>query len=162
MRKQNNIKGWTSEKELDFLYTVACDMNSIAELGCYLGRSTVVLLAGCKGIVTVIDNWKGSEGLVMEGTEREDFLKNVKGFKNIELIDKDTVDAAKDIGMVDMVFIDADHSYEAVKKDVETWLPKTRKLICGHDYDIAEVKKAVDWIELDGVVGSIWYKYLNK
>lgn len=37
---------------------------------------------------------------------------------------------------VDFVFIDADHEYDSVKKDIEAWLPKIRKggVISGHDY----------------------------
>ena len=35
---------------------------------------------------------------------------------------------------LDFVFIDADHSYEAVKNDIFLWLPKVTRLICGHDY----------------------------
>jgi hypothetical protein len=36
---------------------------------------------------------------------------------------------------VDMVFIDGGHRYEDVWGDIEAWLPKTRKLLCGHDYN---------------------------
>lgn len=44
--------------------------------------------------------------------------------------------AAKEVPdrSLDFVFIDADHTYEHVKMDIELWLPKTRRLICGHDY----------------------------
>ena len=37
---------------------------------------------------------------------------------------------------LDFCYIDADHRYEAVKRDIEMWLPKVRPggLICGHDY----------------------------
>ena len=35
---------------------------------------------------------------------------------------------------VDMVYIDADHSYSGVNADLEAWFPKTRKIISGHDY----------------------------
>ncbi len=37
----------------------------------------------------------------------------------------------------DFVFIDADHSYEAVKKDIEAWWPlvKDNGILGGHDYD---------------------------
>ena len=51
-------------------------------------------------------------------------------------------------GSLDMVFIDADHSYEAVKNDICTWLPKICRggLLLGHDYNYKEVRKAVDEI----------------
>jgi glycosyltransferase involved in cell wall biosynthesis len=37
---------------------------------------------------------------------------------------------------MDFVFIDADHSYEGVKSDIEAWASKVRPggLLCGHDY----------------------------
>jgi predicted O-methyltransferase YrrM len=37
---------------------------------------------------------------------------------------------------VDFVFIDADHTYESVKKDIVSWLPKVKPsgIISGHDY----------------------------
>ncbi len=61
----------------------------------------------------------------------------------------------------DMVFIDGDHSYEAVKRDIELWLPKCRKLICGHDYN--EVWKAVHDVlgKITGIYEGIWYKELQ-
>src|SRR5688572_3661132 len=39
-------------------------------------------------------------------------------------------------GTFDFVFIDADHSYEAVRTDIERWTPKVRKggWIGGHDF----------------------------
>ena len=48
---------------------------------------------------------------------------------------------------VDFVFIDADHKYESVKKDIESWWPKIKKggIISGHDYfNPSGVKRAVD------------------
>jgi predicted O-methyltransferase YrrM len=37
---------------------------------------------------------------------------------------------------LDFCYIDADHSYDGVKKDLNIWLPKVKSggIICGHDY----------------------------
>lgn len=54
---------------------------------------------------------------------------------------------------LDFVFIDGNHNYEAVKKDIEMWAPKIREggWLCGHDYNTRKdktgeygVKRAVD------------------
>lgn len=47
---------------------------------------------------------------------------------------------------IDFIFIDADHSYEGVKEDIQLWTPKvkTGSIIAGHDYDWSGVRKAVD------------------
>lgn len=49
-------------------------------------------------------------------------------------------------GQVDFVFIDADHSYEVVRQDIDLWLPRTTGVICGHDYGphFPGVRRAVD------------------
>lgn len=57
-------------------------------------------------------------------------------------------------GCLDFCFIDADHSYEGVLKDIRAWYPKIKNggWICGHDYahpEQGQVKKAVD--EMFGV-----------
>ncbi|KKK96213.1 hypothetical protein LCGC14_2665010 [marine sediment metagenome] len=138
--RENNIKGWMSEKELEFLHDSAKDLD-VVELGSYLGRSTVALAESAK-TVSAVDhwNWKG-DGLLMDGTEYDKFRENIDEYDNIAIYQMSTLEAAKAmIWKPDMVFIDADHSYEAVKADIETWLPKTKQLICGHDYDFDEVK----------------------
>lgn len=50
---------------------------------------------------------------------------------------------------LDLVFIDANHSYENVKEDIEIWKSKIRKggILSGHDYEhrmFKGVKEAVD------------------
>lgn len=52
----------------------------------------------------------------------------------------------------DIVFIDGDHSYEAVFADIRAWWPKVRLggILCGHDYPhrrFPGVRRAVDgWV----------------
>jgi predicted O-methyltransferase YrrM len=53
------------------------------------------------------------------------------------------------LSFLDFVFIDADHSYEAVKDDIACWAPKVRSggWVGGHDYHPRKfpgVVKAVD------------------
>jgi len=76
-------------------------------------------------------------------------------------------------GSLDFVFIDAEHTYESVKWDLELWCPKVRPggLIAGHDYMAEkelpwhrEVKRAVDeFVEANGYNGvelapaDIWW-----
>jgi predicted O-methyltransferase YrrM len=77
----------------------------------------------------------------------------------------DVADSIPD-GSVDLVFIDADHSYEAVKKDIVKFRPKLRTggILCGHDIDYPGVNRAVKelipdhdigpnfvWIEKEGI-----------
>lgn len=70
-----------------------------------------------------------------------------------EIIRVNSVAAARDVenGSLDFVFIDADHSYEGCREDLETWFPKLKpgSLLCGHDYAHPDfptwgVKRAVD------------------
>jgi hypothetical protein len=39
---------------------------------------------------------------------------------------------------LDLVFIDGDHSYEAVREDIGLWSPKVRRggILCGHDCEM--------------------------
>jgi len=86
----------------------------------------------------------------------------------VSLHNMSSVLAAKEIpDDLDMVFIDAEHSYEACKEDIEAWLPKVRNggIICGHDYcdDCPGIAQAVHEclgseinLEYDGDV-NIWW-----
>ena len=65
---------------------------------------------------------------------------------------------------VDFVFIDADHTYDSVKKDIEAWLPKVKKggCISGHDYapHAPGVIKAVQecfGTKFRAANGSVWF-----
>ena len=44
---------------------------------------------------------------------------------------------------VDLVYLDAEHSYKAVLDQLVAYLPKARKVICGDDFDRESVQYAV-------------------
>jgi len=64
------------------------------------------------------------------------------------------------------VFIDADHSYESVKKDILKYTPKLKErgLLTGHDIDYPGVNKAVRELITEFDVGPnfVWIKKQGK
>lgn len=84
--------------------------------------------------------------------------------ERVTIIRDRTVEAAKAVpdGSLDFVFIDADHSYDAVLADYAAWAPKVRKdgLISGHDTHWPTVARALDKIGGTYNVGdNCWIKY---
>jgi len=67
-----------------------------------------------------------------------------------------SMEAAKsaDNHSLDFVFIDAEHTYEAVKADIQAWLPKLRPgaLLSGHDYSPPGERSEKGW---PGVVQAV-------
>lgn len=67
---------------------------------------------------------------------------------------------------IDMVFIDGDHTYEAVRDDIKLYLPllKPEGLIAGHDWGRPEVTKALTEIigTPDGIKGLCWFKKVSN
>ena len=68
-----------------------------------------------------------------------------------QIIRLPSIEAAAQIvnGSQDLVFIDADHSYEAVRSDLTAWAPKVRSggYLGGHDFDAPRfpgVRQAVE------------------
>lgn len=81
--------------------------------------------------------------------ERYDALVEAWPDEQIQTLEMYTATAAEEFEdrSVDLVFIDADRSYEGVLRDIEAWLPKVRQggVISGHDYgNYSGVTGAVD------------------
>ena len=80
----------------------------------------------------------------------------------VELVRSDSAEAAgrHEDGSVFAVWIDADHSKLAVKRDVLAWLPKVARggIFAGHDLNIREVKEGIDaaGIEVEPVSRRSW------
>ena len=165
------IAGWTTQRELDRLVILAAQSEDVVEVGCWKGRSTRVLLEHCKGNVYAVDTWEGSGNYATELMAHafnvfSEFVDNVAEFNNIRIckgFSKDIVSKFDDKS-VDMVFIDADHSYESCKEDIELWMPKCKKFIVGHDYNesFPGVIKAVnEKFKKVNITDSIWWVELE-
>lgn len=168
------LPGWMTYKELLFLFETARQMESVIELGSWKGKSThAICSSGCPS-VTAIDHWKGSEfepeahAEAKSGSVFETFKNNTKDFKNLTIKQADINEAVKDIPdkSVDMVFLDAGHTYEEVRNDIRKWKNKAKIVLCGHDYVSGwpGVMQAVNE-ELGGydeLYDTIWVKWLVK
>lgn len=120
----------------------------VCEVGSYAGISGE-LLAMYGKVVYCCDIWEEyitpiERALLVK--EHFDLVKNRNG--NILEIKKTSYEASKQFKnkSLDMVYIDADHSYESVKNDITYWMPKVKDggVISGHDYCMDGVKIAVD------------------
>jgi len=138
---KSGISGWMTEYELLTLRKLASNVEDIVEVGSWKGRSTKEFLEHCKGKVYAVDHFNGSKndgsGVVASNENvYDEFTKNVGHYSNLEVLKGDSVEMAKTFNgnKVDMVFIDAGHTYEECKADIEAWLPKCTKVIAGHDY----------------------------
>ena len=116
----------------------------VGELGCNTGASTIILADLVKKIdatLIVIDWFQGSESggnMIIPAGMKDRFLENMKG-KNFIFFPVESGLAASIIKdeTFDLLWIDADHRYHAIKRDIELWMPKVKKggILCGHDYD---------------------------
>lgn len=146
-----SIPGWMSNEELLWLHETSKQMQSVLEIGSFMGKSTYALCTGCKGPVFAVDKFKVPPGigyvlftnLGIVGAWQKDivtefydeFYKNVGRFENLVTYRMGSVEAAKFFKpkSIDMIFIDGDHTKEGVTTDINAWLPVCNKLICGHD-----------------------------
>lgn len=162
-----SIPGWMSREELAWLHYQSLLMHSVVEVGCWMGRSTYALLSGCDGLVYAVDHFKGSSS-ELETNHREAkttniftaFMRNVYKFQNLRVKLGSSADISFEFedNSIDMVFIDSEHTKWAVVSDLTVWSNKCRKLLCGHDIDIPDVKEALEElnIQYEKGPGSIW------
>lgn len=146
--------------------------STVVEIGSYLGASALFFASGIKergGKLYCIDTWY-NEGMA-EGQRDtfEEFLKNIEPMRHFIIpLRGQSVDIAKTFNeRIDLLFIDGDHSYEGIKGDVESWLPKIKDdgIIIFHDYGWAEgvkrvVKEYIKPIQVDGhfIQNTYWAK----
>ena len=124
-----------------------------AEIGVFAGDMSVALLRGNPILhLDMIDSWEGDgksyqgdsgdfhaklsqysqDAFMEQAIERTAFAKDRRS-----IIASRSLDAAKLSGEYDFVFLDADHSYEGCKADIQAWFPKVKEggWLCGHDYE---------------------------
>lgn len=150
---------------------------TIVELGSWVGHSAMAMADAIEPIsdyeLHCVDHWKGGNAIQRKVAEQhdafEEFQRNVgdKLGKSVFVHRGDTVaEAAQWTGRpIDVLFIDAGHTYDECLADILAWTPHVRKggVICGHDYNslFYGVKQAVHevfgWQDVAVQVGTcVW------
>ena len=147
----------------------------LVELGTHNGTSFLAFCQAIKARGTrtkafAVDTWEGDEHAGHYGDEVHDRLQRVvqakyAGFAQLmRMLFDDAMPYFSD-GSVDLLHIDGLHTYEAVKHDFETWLPKMsrRGVIIFHDTMVRERGFGVWqlWEELRGRYPSFEFKHTH-
>jgi predicted O-methyltransferase YrrM len=140
------------------------DHQIMVELGSWKGQSAAFMAAELKmqnknGVrFFCIDTWQGTsedehggDKWVKEGKLFEKFTENL-----LEVSDERASYLFPEQS-VDICFVDADHSYDGVTKDLELWTPKVKPggIMSGHDYD----PTGSAWQECRRAVDDFWGKF---
>lgn len=148
------VEGWFSDADAEALRALLSRVpvgGSTAHVGVFQGRH----LAACADVirerslsVVAIDTWAGTPGLQNEAVGG--WAAVAIGFGQamarcdfggpVGLVPLDSLRAADlfaDAGRrFDLVFLDADHGYRPLCRDIAAWRPlvKPGGILCGHDY----------------------------
>ncbi len=174
LSRAEQIFGWMSQPELQWLAEQASRHYLIVELGSFLGRSTRAMADNTPGILWALDRWSrmdympdlANEPWIQFQLNLSDHLSS--GKVQALLLDHDSVHAFSlpQLRKLDMCFIDGDHSFDAVCRDIIEWTPRIAPggLLCGHDAHDANwpgVDQALALLVPDAqyVPGTaLWYK----
>jgi len=144
------------DNRLDMINALIPEHATIAEIGVFKGQFALELLKRNPKHIYLIDCWLNapmtsgdqdgnnvelipdSEVLYTALKERLKFYPNVSLHRQFST---DFLPLLKD-NTLDVVYIDGDHSYEGVKKDLDFSYPKVKKYgwIMGHDYEMNYAK----------------------
>jgi len=167
-----NIYGWFNYEELylDIINKLPNESH-IVEIGAFKGKSTAflvveILKSGKKIKLDVIDSWNGENetkepwaDYISEPAKNhfkptgdifEEFKNNLMPvwgkFNPIQSLSAPAAKLFND-KTLDFIFIDGDHQYEGIKKDLIAWRPKMKdgSIMAGDDYNPSwGVTRAVD------------------
>lgn len=163
--KWDGIYGWLSQKQAQALFELAKEtqpLGNIVEIGSAYGRSTVCLGWGVRlsknGRVFSIDPYTGGKGFREQLGTKSDGFSSRKGFqKNMERFGLQKwviswVMTSREAALhwkersIRLLFIDAWHTYDAVRHDLLAWSPYVLPggTVVLDDYQNDGVRRAID------------------
>jgi len=167
----------TGAEKIKLLELAAANTSgNFVEIGSYLGASSCFIAAGIKKAggaskLYCVDTWRNDS--MSEGPRDtfDEFIKNISKFQDVVIPFRNSSEAASKLfnDKINFLFIDGGHSYEAVKADIESWLPKLNSgaAVIFHDYGCADgVKRVVNenikpLVSKADSLPNMWWGYLK-
>lgn len=128
-----------------FMQKYSC--KKICELGVFEGKNFGLMIEHEPDLAVAIDAWandgvvsRNDSGYTQDKLDQMylDFKKQVQNKPFVQIYREYTFDAVKRFPdeYFDLVYVDADHSYEGCLKDMQDWYPKVKKggFLTGDDY----------------------------
>lgn len=136
-----------------------------AEIGVYKGETSLALLEGLPHChLVLVDPWKewkptdsyyrrhNRTGRLSQSDWDDVYteaMSRVSPYNDRITVERETSEVASrnyPVRWFDFVFIDANHTYKEVRNDIMYWLPRTNRILLGHDYGgtYPGVQQAVD------------------
>ena len=131
--------------ELAALLGLAKHAKVIVEIGTFEGKTAAAMAAATSGEVFSVDIFRAGRIGVCYGEKIAHLTRKRRGLVNLHLVKGAGHDVAQTFDRaVDLVFVDADHSYNGAKQDWNDWTPKLRSggFIALHDSRIASSSKS--------------------
>jgi len=136
------------------------NFKKVAEIGVHKGVTTAHIFDSCGDVIEeywAIDPFVPYEQMRADWDELyKNICSGMIKYPKLKALRLKSAEAAELFPeqYFDLVFIDADHSYDAIKEDIRLWKPLVRKggILSGHDYKAGGkfpfwgVKTAVDEI----------------
>jgi hypothetical protein len=145
-----DVSAWVEHIPFAFWIIEVLQPKVVVELGVHTGTS---YFAFCQAVDRLnletvcygIDTWKGDEhaGFYSEEIYSKVAGYNASRYSKFSTLIRSTFNDAKNYFIdraVDLLHIDGAHTYEAVKEDFESWLPKlsSRAIVIFHDINVRE------------------------
>lgn len=148
LRNRTWTRVWDS-----FMTKYQCDY--ICELGVCRGANFYEMIKHGPKLAVAVDSWiddgvisRNDGGYSQEilNKQYEDFATSVSDKPFVKIYREYSFNAVKHFedNYFDLIYIDADHSYEGCLRDIEDWYPKVKrgKFLLGDDYTVYEGKHA--------------------
>jgi predicted O-methyltransferase YrrM len=120
------------------------------EIGSYLGGSTAFLAAAAsrrRGHIHAVDTWLND---AMPDKPGEDtftrFVENTQAFSHLITTHRGrAADVCHEVPVLDLLFLDGDHSYDGTREDLVLYGPKLKPggILVMHDYTYDSVSRAL-------------------